>query len=185
MANTKISALPAAGVGEIAAGEFAIASGGVTKKISGSNLNTHIQTTLEATYNTLGVVELATVQEVSDGLDAERVITPDAYRKAVPFYIIRNGGYNLALTDKNTDQWCNVALTCNIPVESSVNFETGTTIPFLRLTDGVVTIDAAGGVTLNGVNGGSCTIRTQYQGALLKKIGTDTWVISGDVSAVA
>jgi hypothetical protein len=182
MANTKISALPAAT--NLTSAELPIAQGGVTKKISAADLNTHIQTTLVSTTISLGVVELATTAEVSAGTDTARVLTPDTYRNAIPYYISRSTSYNLALTDRNTDQWCTAALTANIPAESGVAFDIGTSIPFLRIGSGTVTIDANGAVTLNGVLGGSCTIRTQYQGALLKKIGNDNWVISGDVSAV-
>ncbi len=187
MANTKISALPAAAVGDIATGEFAMAHSGVTKKVSGSNLNTHIQNTLVATTVNLGVVELATNTEVSAGTSTTTVITPDSYRNSVPYYVERNvASWTLGLTDRNTDQWCQYSGSiCSIPANSTVPFEIGTTIPFIRLTSGTVTIGALPGVTLNGVSYGSCTIRTQYQGALLKKIGTDSWVISGEVSTVA
>lgn len=185
MANTKISALPAAT--DLVSAELPIAQGGVTKKISAANLNTHIQNTLVATTVNTGVVELATNTEVSTGTSTTVVITPDAYRTSVPFFIERNvAAWTLGLTDRNTDQWCQYAGSiCSIPTNSSVPFEIGTTIPFIRLTSGSVTIDALPGVTLNGVSSGGCTLRTQYQGALLKKIAENTWVISGEVSAVA
>lgn len=186
MANTKISALPAGTVGDIPTGEFAMAHAGVTKKVSGSNLGTHIQNTLVATTVNLGVVELATNTEVSDGTSTTVVITPDAYRNSVPYYVERNVlSWTLGLIDRNTDQWCLYSgSTCSIPSNASVPFAVGTTIPFIRLTAGTVTIDALSGVTLNGLSSGKVTIRTQYQGALLKKIAGDEWVISGDVSAV-
>lgn len=184
MANTKISALPAAGVGDIPTGEFAMAHGGATKKVSGSNLNTHIQNTLVATEINLGVVEIATRTEVNTGTNTTLVITPDTLRNVIPYYVERSTSFALALTDINTDQWCDGTITVTIPTDS-IAFLTGSTIPFLRTGSGVVTIDANGAVTLNGVLGGSCTIRTQYQGALLKKIGPNNWVISGDVSIVA
>lgn len=94
----------------------------------------------------------------------------------------------LALTDANVDQWCNngsTARVINIPANSSVALAIGTKIPIVRLGSGTCTIDAATGVTLNGVSGGSCTISTRYQGALLTKTETDAWIVSGDVSAVA
>lgn len=185
MANTKISALPAAT--DLVSAELPIAQGGVTKKISAANLNTHIQNTLQATTVNIGVVELATNTEVSEGTSTTVVITPDAYRTSVPFYVERNvASWTVGLIDRNTDQWCQYSGSiCSIPTNASVPFAIGTTIPFLRLTSGSVTVDALPGVTLNGVSSGSCTIRTQYQGALLKKVGTDAWVISGDVSTVA
>lgn len=103
-------------------------------------------------------------------------------------YADRTADWTLALSDRNKDQWYNngaSALVCTIPLNSAVAFATGDCVPFLKLSIGVSTITADAGVTLNGVVGGSCTINTQYQGALIKKVGADSWVISGDVSAVA
>lgn len=143
-----------------------------------------------ATTSAIGAVELATVAEVEAGTDTARAVTPQGYRTATPPYADwgASADKTLALTDAAVDQWCNNGATArvlNIPANSSVAFATGTKIPILRLGSGTCTIDAATGVTLNGVSGGSCTISTQYQGALLTKTGTDSWVISGDVSAVA
>lgn len=117
-------------------------------------------------------------------------MTPGGTKTAAPPYVEwgASADKTLALTDANVDQWCNNGATArvlNIPANSSVAFSLGTKIPVLRLGSGTCTIDAPSGVTLNGVNGGSCTISTRYQGALLAKTGTDAWIISGDVSAVA
>lgn len=141
-----------------------------------------------ATSSAAGIVELAIASEVSTGTDSARAMTVDSYKKSTPFYNDRSADWTLALTDVNVDQWFNngaSALVCTIPLNATVAFAVGDTIPFVRLASGTATIDAATSVTLNGVSGGSCTIQTQYQGALLKKIGTDSWVVSGDVSAVA
>lgn len=103
-------------------------------------------------------------------------------------YADREEDWTLALSDRNKDQWYNngaSALVCTIPPNSGVAFTVGDCVPFLRLSSGVATITADVAVTLNGVVGGSCTINTQFQGALVKKVGADSWVVSGDVSAVA
>lgn len=117
-------------------------------------------------------------------------MTPGGTKNAAPPYVEwgASADKTLALTDANVDQWCDngsTARVLTIPANSSVAFSVGTKIPILRLGSGTCTIDATTGVTLNGVNGGSCTISTRYQGALLAKTGTDAWIISGDVSAVA
>lgn len=135
-----------------------------------------------------GIVELAIASEVSTGTDTSRAMTVESYKKSTPYYVDRTADWTLALTDVNADQWFNngaSALVCTIPLNATVAFAVGDTIPFVRLASGTATIDAATSVTLNGVSGGSCTISTRYQGALLKKIATDSWVVSGDVSAVA
>lgn len=132
-------------------------------------------------------VTASTAANVSTGTATDSALTPGAYKDSTPFYVDRAADWTLALTDRNKDQWFNngaSALVCTIPLNSSVAFAVGDTIPFVRLASGTATIDAATSVTLNGVSGGSCTISTRYQGALLKKIATDSWVVSGDVSAV-
>ena len=141
-----------------------------------------------ASTSASGIVELAIASEVSTGTDTSRAMTVESYKKSTPYYVDRTADWTLALTDVNADQWFNngaSALVCTIPLNATVAFAVGDTIPFIRLASGTATIDAATSVTLNGVSGGSCTIQTRYQGALLKKIATDSWVVSGDVSAVA
>lgn len=184
MANTKISALPSAS--NLTSAEFPIAQSGVTKKVTTAQLTTFIRSLTATTVDAGGVI-LATNSDVSTGTDTSKVMTPSSYRYSIPYYVARNvASWTLGLDDRNTDQWCQYSgSTCTIPPNSTIPFSTGTTIPFIRLTAGTVTVDADAAVTLNGVLGGSCTLRTQYQGALLKKIATDEWVISGEVSTVA
>lgn len=117
-------------------------------------------------------------------------LTPGGLKNAAPPAVVwgTSGDKTGALTDSNVDQLCDngaSARVWNIPANSSVAFSTYTKIPILRLGSGSVTVDAPSGVTLNGVDGGSCTISTQYQGVLLTKTGTDAWVISGDHGTVA
>lgn len=137
---------------------------------------------------TAALLGTSTASTVSTGAATNEAVTPSAYKDSTPFYVDRAADWTLALTDRNKDQWFNngaSALVCTIPLNATVAFAVGDTVPFLRLASGTATIDAATSVTLNGVSGGSCTISTRYQGALLKKIATDSWVVSGDVSAVA
>lgn len=95
--------------------------------------------------------------------------------------------YTLALTDRGqTVTMSNAsANTLTIPTNASVAFDTGSVINVVMLGAGTTTIDAATGVTLNGVSGGAGDINNQYQGVSLLKIGTDTWVASGDIGTVA
>ena len=142
-----------------------------------------------ASATVVGIVELATQAEVDTGTDPARALTPETNRKQTPPYVTRGASadHTLVISDANVDQWFDSSSNrvLNIPANSSVAFATGTKIPVMRLGSGTVTIDAPSGVTLNNVNGGSCTISTRYQGALLTKTGTDAWVVSGDVSTVA
>lgn len=131
----------------------------------------------------------ASAADVNGGTSTTAAMTPGSYKDSTPFFVTRGASadHTLVLSDANVDQGFDSSSdrVLNIPANSSVAFPLYTKIPVIRLGSGTVTIDAPTGVTLNGVNGGSCTISTRYQGALLTKTGTDAWVVSGDVSAVA
>lgn len=71
------------------------------------------------------------------------------------------------------------AQTLNIPANASVAIDVDTIISTQQLGAGLLTIDAPTGVTLNGVDGGSCTVTRRYGGATLAKRGTDDWVVTG------
>lgn len=73
------------------------------------------------------------------------------------------------------------AVTITVPTNASVAFPTGTEIIITQVGAGAVTVDGATGVTVNGVSGGSVGIQNQYQSVALLKVGTDTWVASGDI----
>ena len=137
-----------------------------------------------ASTSASGIVELAIASEVDTGTDATRAMTPDSYRDSTPYNINRTADWTLAQSDANTEQQFNSgsARVCTIDTNANVAISTQTVVPFLRLGSGSATIDAVTGVTLNGVDGASKVISTQYQGALLRKVGTDAWVISGDIA---
>jgi hypothetical protein len=95
--------------------------------------------------------------------------------------------YNLDYNDTGHTVWMNraTASTANIPLNAAVAYNISTTIMIMQEGLGQTTIQAPVGVTLNGVDNGSCTIEAQYTGATLIKRGTDAWVITGNISAVA
>ena len=137
-----------------------------------------------ASSSASGIVELAIASEVDTGTDATRAMTPDSYRDSTPYYADRTADWTLAQSDANTEQQFNSgsARVCTIETNANAAISTQTVVPFLRLGSGSATIDAVTGVTLNGVDGASKVISTQYQGALLRKVGTNAWVISGDIA---
>ena len=71
------------------------------------------------------------------------------------------------------------AVTVTIPPEASVPFETGTLINITQIGTGIASIEAAAGVSLNGVTGGSVALDGQWSGAALTCRGADAWVIQG------
>lgn len=80
--------------------------------------------------------------------------------------------YTFVLTDagKLVTASNSSAQTYTIPLNSSVAYETGTSIDVLNISTGTVTLSPAGGVTLNGATtvGAGAKVR-------ITKTGTDTW----------
>ena len=95
----------------------------------------------------------------------------------------QTASYTLALTDQSKVVEMSVASANNltIPLNSSVEFPTGTTITVLQTGAGQTTLVATGGVTVNGTPG--LKLRAQWSSATLIKRATDTWVAIGDLSA--
>ena len=71
------------------------------------------------------------------------------------------------------------AVTVTIPDEATVPFETGTLINVTQIGTGIATVEAAAGVSLNGVTAGSVALDGPWSGAALVKRGADAWVIQG------
>ena len=70
-------------------------------------------------------------------------------------------------------------VTVTIPDEATMPFETGTLVNITQVGDGVTTVTAAAGVSLNGILGGSVALDGQWAGVALVKRGADAWVIQG------
>lgn len=91
--------------------------------------------------------------------------------------------YTLVLGDAGKQVEMNNASanTLTIPTNASVAFPTGTTILVLQTGAGQTTVAGAGGVTVNATPG--LKLRTQWSAATLIKRDTNTWVLTGDISA--
>lgn len=89
----------------------------------------------------------------------------------------------LALTDRLKFIEMNNAATqtVEVPPNSSVAFPVGTTIQFVQLGAGAVVFSEGIGVTINS-RAGLLEINSQYGGATLRKTGTDTWILIGDLA---
>ena len=133
----------------------------------------------------------------SDGapVSVSLVVSPYAGGSGAALQIIGSGAdappnaqtgtsYTLTMFDANrvVTRSNSSANTTTVPTNASVPFPVGTVIPVVRLGSGVSSVAAATGVTING-NGStpSFPIPDQYQNAVLLKIGTNTWVLSGAV----
>jgi len=92
--------------------------------------------------------------------------------------------YTLVLSDsaKNVEMNNASANTLTVPPNSSVAFPVGTSILVTQTGAGQTTVAAGAGVTINS-NGAKLKLSGQWAQATLLKRATDTWVISGNLSA--
>ncbi len=86
--------------------------------------------------------------------------------------------YTLVLLDAGKVVEMNnaAANTVNIPLNASVAFPVGTQITIVQIGAGQTTIDAATGVTLNGVDGATRSTIAQYESITIYQRATNTWV---------
>lgn len=94
----------------------------------------------------------------------------------------QTGAYTLVLTDANKAVEVTTASAVNltIPTDASVAFPVGTVIEVDQIGAGKVTIVGATGVTVqSAVN--PPTTRAQYSAVVLRKRGTDLWLVTGDL----
>jgi hypothetical protein len=91
--------------------------------------------------------------------------------------------YTLVLTDDGAVVTMNVGSANNltVPPNSSVAFSIGTQITVIQVGAGQTTVVAGSGVTLNSTPG--LKLRAQFSVATCLKVGTDTWIVAGDLSA--
>ena len=91
--------------------------------------------------------------------------------------------YTLALTDEGKLVTLSnaSAITLTVPPNSSVAFDVGTYIDLAQIGAGQVTVAQGSGVTVNATPG--LKFRAQYAGATLRKTGTNTWLLFGDLTS--
>lgn len=90
--------------------------------------------------------------------------------------------YTLVLTDEGKLVTLSnaSAITMTVPPNSSVAFDIGTYIDLAQIGAGQVTVAPGSGVTVNATPG--LKFRARYAGATLRKTGTDTWLMFGDLT---
>ena len=74
------------------------------------------------------------------------------------------------------------SITLTIPTNASVGFVIGQTFSVVQDGTGVVTVAGDTGVTLTS-RGSRTKTNGQYAEALLTKVGTDEWLLSGDITS--
>ena len=136
--------------------------------------------TLLAT-NGAGAISAADVRQVDgDLLDSLALLAPEIATTALT-------AYTLALADAGRIVEATAAdpVTVTIPAGASVAFAVGSIIQLVQAGAGALTVEAAAGVLLNGVDGGAATLDAQWAGAALYKRGADAWAIQGAHGGVA
>lgn len=89
--------------------------------------------------------------------------------------------YTLVTTDSGKLLMCagTASGTVQIPLNSSEAFATGQKVDLVQMGTGTVTVVGTAGVTLRSTP--SAILRTQYSAASVIKIGTDEWLLMGDL----
>ncbi|WOI54293.1 DUF2793 domain-containing protein [Parvularcula sp. LCG005] len=76
------------------------------------------------------------------------------------------------------------AATITIPADADDDIPDNARFFLYAAGDGVYTIRAASGVSLNYVSGGGCTLARQFEGVWLWKRATNNWVVAGAVANI-
>jgi hypothetical protein len=95
----------------------------------------------------------------------------------------QTASYTLVLADAGRAIEVNstAAATVTIPTEASVAFPVGTIIEIAQLNTGSVTVAGAGGVTLLSADS-ALTLRARYSTMTIRKRGTNSWLVAGDLA---
>lgn len=117
--------------------------------------------------------------KIGDGSNAWASL---GYATGVPVKSQSGTTYTAVMADANTyTQFTNgSAITFTIPANASVAFPVGTEITVEQNGAGALSIAASGGVTINS-RGSDLTLAGQYAVAVLKKVATNTWTLTGDL----
>ena len=143
--------------------------------------NGEVELTVESLLQTISQLPSVTLQTLTVSGNSTGTSCLNAFR---PLGSLGTVSYVLALSDQN--KYIRLTASSNqtvqVPTNSTVAFPIGTEIEFIRTTTNEVEFTAAGGVTLNSVDGNK-KLNKQYSAAVLKKIGTNEWDLIGDLKA--
>lgn len=113
--------------------------------------------------------------DTTDKLTNKNIITAHNAQTGTSYTMVLGDASKLVTLDNAA------AITLTVPPNSSVAYDVGTTITLLQKGAGQVTVAPGGGVTVSS-RGAALKIAGQYGMAVLHKIATDTWILSGDVT---
>lgn len=151
-----------------------IKMGGV-EVLSSTNYTGHAASASQATIASSVVANSVTPSMLQEGP------AKAAFRSEI--LTINSNSYTLIISDLSKLILMNNTspMTVTIPSESNVAFDNGDRIDVTRYGTGSLTFAAQAGVTLKSTPG--LKLRAQYSTATLTKLGTNEWLIVGDLAA--
>lgn len=126
--------------------------------------------------NTAVTADLTTAQTLTNKTLTSPVINIGTNTQTGTTYTLVAGDNGKLVTLDNAS-----AITVTVPTNVSVPYATGAQIALAQIGAGQVTVVGDTGVTVNATPG--LKLRAQYSGAGLIKIGTNSWLLFGDLSA--
>ena len=157
-------------------------SGTVTSVVAGTGLSGGTITStgtiaIDSTVATLTGTQTLTNKTATDLIYTQAFVTPTFSANAYTLVLGDQGDILLASNGAT-------AGTVTIPLNSSVAFPTGTQITIIQTAAGQLTIQGAGGVTVNstGATATAPKLRAQNSSATCIKTATNTWYVVGDIA---
>jgi hypothetical protein len=117
--------------------------------------------------------------EVSEELIDANAFSP-VPQFSLPINSVATTAYTLALSDAYGLINATTGMTITVPPNSTAAFATGSQVLLYRSAVSGVAITAGAGVTINAA-GAASNLSSQHSVASLMKLGTDNWVLAGDI----
>ena len=115
---------------------------------------------------------------------SEELIDANAFSPVPQFQLPINSvavtAYTLALSDAGGLINATTGMTITVPPNSTAAFATGSQVLLYRSAVSGVAITAGSGVTINAA-GAASNLSSQHSVASIMKLGTDNWVLAGDI----
>lgn len=145
--------------------------------LSGGTITSSGTIAIDSTVVTLTGTQTLTNKTATGLVYTQTLLTPSFTTNAYTLVLGDQGDILLASNGAT-------AGTITIPTNASVAFPTGTQITVIQTGSGQLTIQGAGGVTVNstGATATAPKLRAQNSSATLIKSATDTWYVVGDIS---
>lgn len=122
----------------------------------------------------------------ADGLSAQGTLGSGPVVLAQRSVNAQAGSYTLVIGDEGAavHMASASAITLTVPANSAVAFPIGAEIEAVALDAGAVSIVGDTGVLINGISAGAADIAARWQGAVLRKYDTDSWLLIGSIGDV-